>query len=116
MLGWFGDLVARLEHGRRCRVLELLANRPMSEVELGSHFFLPLTLGWHLRELNHLGLVAYNRRAARHHLVWPALEALASFCSKLDSAIPTAALTPRGGASEVAALTRPGASAGVGAG
>ena len=91
MLGSLRGLVERLEGDRRWRVLELLARGPMSEAELGRHFRLPLTLGWHLRELHSQGLVAYSRRGNRYHLVWPALEALVGSTSELaDQAALTA--------------------------
>ena len=99
MLGRFGDLLERIESGRRRKLLLLLARRPMTEAELSRHFLFPLTLRWHLRELHELGLIAYNRRADRYHLVWPALEELAAFCAELDQA-------PAGQAA-VAALSGP---------
>ena len=84
MLRLLGELVEHLESDRRWQVLALIAERPMSEGELRRHFRFCLTLGWHLRELHALGLVAYNRRADRYHLVRPAVEALADFCTQLE--------------------------------
>ena len=54
------------------------------------------------RELHVMGLIAYNRRAHRYHLVWPTVDALAAFCTALDAetqlAVPTTDLaTPRPG-------------------
>ena len=102
MLRWLGELLERVESGRRRRVLLLLAARPLSEAELGRHFFLTVTLGWHLRELHALGLLAYNRRADRYHLVWPALEELVALCNALDAeseaAPAVAARAPRAAA------------------
>ncbi len=87
MLGWVVDLVERLESGRRWQILELLAAGPLSETELGRHFRFSPTLHWHLRVLHALGQVAYSRRGARYHLVRPAVEALADFCTQLDESI-----------------------------
>jgi hypothetical protein len=84
VFGWLSDLVERFDGARRRRILLLLAQRPMSEAELGRHFRLTVTLGWHLRELHALGLVAYNRRASRYHLIWSTLDELAAFCAELD--------------------------------
>ena len=95
MLGRLGGLVEQLESGRRWQILALLATGPLSEAELGRHFRFRLTLGWHLRELHALGLVAYNRRARRYHLVRPAVEALADFCARLDSAVLERRADPR---------------------
>jgi hypothetical protein len=86
VLGRLGELVEQLENGRRWQILGLLATGPLSEAELGRHFRFRLTLGWHLRELHALGLVAYNRRAGRYHLIRPAVEVLADFCAQLDEA------------------------------
>jgi len=88
VLGRLADIVERLEGGRRWQILALLAEGPLSSAELGRHFRFSPTLRWHLRELHTLGLVAYNRRGARYHLVRPAVEALADFCTQLDQAAP----------------------------
>ena len=87
MFGRLADLVERFEGGRRWQILGLLAAGPLSEAGLGRHFRFAPTLRWHLRELHALGLVAYSRRGARYHLVRPAVEALADFCTQLDEAI-----------------------------
>ena len=102
MLAWLRSVVERLDGGRQLKILALLAARPMSESELAHHFRLTLTLGWHLRELHAMGLIAYSRRARRYHLVWPRVDALADFCAALDDeaqpAVPAADLTtPRPG-------------------
>jgi DNA-binding transcriptional ArsR family regulator len=93
VLDRLGALVERIESGRRWQILALLADGPRSGRELARHFRFPLTLGWHLRELRALGLVAHNRRAGRYHLVRPAVEALAEFCNQLDQE-PEGPVTP----------------------
>ena len=89
MLRRLAEQIERVEGDRRWQILALLAAGPLSEAELGRRFRLRLTVGWHLRELHRLGLVAFNRRAGRYHLVRPAVEALADFCAQLDE--PSAA-------------------------
>lgn len=84
MVARLADLIEHVERDRRWRILTLLAERPRTEAELRRHVRFGLTLSWHLRALHALGLVAYNRRADRYHLVRPAVEALASFCAQLD--------------------------------
>jgi DNA-binding transcriptional ArsR family regulator len=88
---WLSERLGRAADNRRQRILFLLAERPMSQSELGQHFLLPLDLGWHLRELRELGLIALNHRAGRYHLVWPAVEELAIFFAELT---PDADLAP----------------------
>jgi hypothetical protein len=87
VFGLLNRLVERFEPDQRRQVLGLLAERPMRSAELASHFRLPLLLGWHLRELDALGLVAYNRRAGRYHLVGPAVERLANLGHELVSLV-----------------------------
>jgi hypothetical protein len=83
VVGFLGEALERLEGGRRQEILRLLAAGSMTQPELRRHFRFPLTVGWHLRELHALGLIAYNRRAGRYHLVRPALEELAAFCAEV---------------------------------